>query len=197
MTIIEQLAKQLSRLPGIGPKSALRLTYHLIKSDPTYNKNLASLIETLQDKVFNCSICGSFTEIEICSICSDQSRDRSLLCIVEQPQDVITITSSGAYNGLFHVLGGALSPLEGLGPDKLDFDRLMKRIEKENFQEIIIATNPTEEGDTTAMYLRHLLEKREITITRLAMGLPIGGDLEYADRLTLARALRGRIDFKK
>jgi recombination protein RecR len=98
---------------------------------------------------------------------------------------------------LFHVLGGALSPLEGLGPDKLDFDRLMKRIEKENFQEIIIATNPTEEGDTTAMYLRHLLEKKEITITRLAMGLPIGGDLEYADRLTLARALRGRIDFKK
>ena len=195
MTSLEILAKQLSRLPGIGPKSASRLAFHLIKSDKEYNRQLAALFAEIQDLVFPCSICGSYTETDPCPICTDPSRDRSLLCIVEEPQDVITIVSSGAYNGLFHVLGGALSPLEGIGPDKLDFSNLMKRIETESFQEIIIATNPTEEGDTTAMYVRHLLKGKGIAVTRLASGLPIGGDLEYADRLTLARSMRGRVDF--
>ncbi|MDD3823059.1 MAG: recombination mediator RecR [Sphaerochaetaceae bacterium] len=195
MTSLEQLAKQLTRLPGIGPKSASRLAYHLIKSDPQYNKQLAELIASIQDLVFPCPICGSFTETDPCPVCADPNRDRSVLCVVEQPQDVVTIAASGAYDGLFHVLGGALSPLEGIGPDKLDFARLLQRIEKESFHEVIIATNPTEEGDTTAMYLRHLLKGKKLTISRLASGLPIGGDLEYADRLTLARSLRGRVDF--
>ncbi len=195
MTALETLIKQLSRLPGIGPKSASRLTYHLIKSDPHYNQLLAQSIATIQELIFPCSVCGSFTETDPCPICSDPNRDRTLLCVVEQPQDVITIGASGAYNGLFHVLGGALSPLEGIGPDKLDFANLLKRMDEGNFQELIIATNPTEEGDTTAMYLRHILKGRPLTITRLASGLPIGGDLEYADRLTLARSMRGRVDF--
>ncbi|MGI6433127.1 MAG: recombination mediator RecR [Sphaerochaetaceae bacterium] len=195
MTHLEQLIKLLARLPGIGPKSASRLAYHLIKTDAAYNEQLAALIETIQQRVFPCSICGSYTEVDPCPICSDPTRDTTLICVVEQPQDVITISSSGAYNGLFHVLGGALSPLEGIGPDKLYFGRFIKRIEGGNFKEVIIATNPTEEGDTTAMYLKHLLKGKEIAITRLAAGLPIGGDLEYADRLTLARSLRGRVDF--
>jgi recombination protein RecR len=195
MTSLEMLAKQLARLPGIGPKSASRLAYHLIKSDREYNRQLATLIHDIQDLVFPCSICGSFTETDPCPICTDASRDRTQICVVEEPQDVVTIVSSGAYNGLFHVLGGALSPLEGIGPDKLDFVKLMKRIEEGSFGEVIIATNPTEEGDTTAMYLKHLLKGKKLTISRLASGLPIGGDLEYADRLTLARSMRGRIEF--
>ena len=195
MTSLELLVRQLSRLPGIGPKSASRLAYHLIKSDPLYNRQLAQLIGEIQDIVFPCSICGSYTETDPCHICSDASRDRSLLCVVEEPQDVVTICASGSYEGLFHVLGGALSPLEGIGPDKLDFTNLMKRIKEQHFSEIIIATNPTEEGDTTAIYLRHLLKGTPVVISRLASGLPIGGDLEYADRLTLARSMRQRVEF--
>ncbi len=197
MTSLETLAKQLSRLPGIGPKSASRLAYHFIKSDPTYNTQLAQLIADIQNLVFPCSVCGSYTEVDPCPICSDLSRDRTLLCVVEEPQDVVTISASGSFNGLFHVLGGALSPLEGIGPDKLDFANLMKRIEQGSFSEVIIATNPTEEGDTTAMYLRHLLKGRAITVSRLASGLPIGGDLEYVDRLTIARSMRGRVEFSE
>lgn len=196
MTALDQLVQTLSRLPGIGPKSASRLAYHLIKTDSTYNNVLAEAIATIQDKIFPCTVCGSFTETDPCPICSDPNRDRKQLCVVEQPQDVVTLQSSGAYNGLYHVLGGAISPLDGVGPEHLSFTALLKRIEGGNFEELIIATNPTEEGDTTALYLRHILKARtELSITRLASGLPIGGDLEYADRITLARSLRGRVRF--
>lgn len=196
MTELENLIKNLSRLPGVGPKSASRIAYHLIKSDPAYNAALAENIATIQTKVFPCSICGAFTETDPCPICSDPSRDQSLLCIVEQPQDVVTIQASGAYNGLFFVLGGAISPLDGIGPDNLNFGKLLARINQGIIKELIIATNPTEEGDTTALYIRQLLkDKPEVAITRLASGLPIGGDLEYADRITLARSLRGRVKF--
>lgn len=196
MTALEQLARNLSRLPGIGPKSASRIAYHLIKTDPTYNQLLADDISHIQEVIFPCSICGSYTETDPCPFCTDPSRNQSLLCVVEQPQDVVTISASGAYDGLFHVLGGAISPLDGVGPEHLSFDKLMHRIDEDTFTEIIIATNPTDEGDTTALYIRHLLkDKPELSITRLASGLPIGGDLEYADRLTLARSLRGRIKF--
>ncbi|MFA5468556.1 MAG: recombination mediator RecR [Sphaerochaetaceae bacterium] len=195
MNALESLIKLLARLPGLGPKSASRLAYHLINSDSHYNKLLSEAIGSIQEAIFPCSVCGSFTETDPCPICQDASRDRSMLCVVEQPQDVLTIVASGSYNGLFHVLGGALSPLEGLGPDKLTFDALVKRIDEGAFKEIIIATNPTEEGDTTALYLRHILKGRNLNISRLAAGLPIGGDLEYADRLTLARSIRGRVDF--
>ncbi len=196
MTALDQLVQTLSRLPGIGPKSASRLAYHLIKTESAYNNALAEAIATIQDKIFPCSVCGSFTETDPCPICSDPNRDRKQLCVVEQPQDVVTLQSSGAFNGLYHVLGGAISPLDGIGPEHLAFASLVKRIEEGNFEELIIATNPTEEGDTTALYLRHILKGHtELSITRLASGLPIGGDLEYADRITLARSLRGRVRF--
>ena len=196
MTALDTLIKSLTRLPGIGPKSASRMAYHLIKTDKSYNLALAEAIATIGEKIFPCSICGSFTETDPCPICSDTGRDRSLICVVEEPQDVLTIQSSGAYTGLYHVLGGAISPLDGVGPEHLSFAKLLKRIDEGSFGELTIATNPTEEGDTTALYIRHLLKDHsEISITRLASGLPIGGDLEYADRITLARSLRGRVRF--
>lgn len=194
MTALESLTKLLSRLPGIGPKSASRIAFSLIKTPKEYNKLLAQEISSIQDLVHPCSICGSFTETDPCPVCSDSTKDRTLLCIVEQPQDVITIQGSGAYNGLFHVLGGAINPLNGVGPENLSFEKLLDRIEKGSFSEIIIATNPTEEGDTTALYIRHLMKNHpEIRLTRLASGLPVGGDLEYADRTTLTRSFRGRV----
>ena len=196
MTALENLSKLLSRLPGVGPKSASRIAFSLINTSNDYNQLLAESIAQIKDKVRPCSICGSFTETDPCPVCTDTLRDKSQLCIVEQPQDVMTIQASGAYNGLFHVLGGAINPLNGVGPENLSFDKLLKRIEEGAFKEIIIATNPTEEGDTTALYIRHLLKgKEELNLTRLAAGLPIGGDLEYADRTTLTRSFRGRISF--
>lgn len=194
MTALENLTKLLSRLPGVGPKSASRIAFSLIKTPKDYNRLLAEDIATIQEKVHPCSICGSFTETDPCPVCTDTTRDRSMLCIVEQPQDVMTIQASGAYNGLFHVLGGAINPLNGVGPEDLSFGKLLERIEAESFSEIIIATNPTEEGDTTALYIRHVLKSHpELNLTRLASGLPIGGDLEYADRTTLTRSFRGRV----
>lgn len=196
MTALDNLSKLLSRLPGVGPKSASRIAFSLINTSRDYNDLLAKSIAEIKDKVRPCSICGSFSETEICPVCSDSMRDRTLLCIVEQPQDVLSIQASGAYNGLFHVLGGAINPLNGVGPENLSFDKLLKRINEGSFKEIIIATNPTEEGDTTALYIRHILKDKEgIVLTRLASGLPIGGDLEYADRTTLTRSFRGRITF--
>ncbi len=194
MTALENLTKLLSRLPGVGPKSASRIAFSLIKTPKDYNRLLAEDIATIQEKVHPCSICGSFTETDPCPVCTNTTRDRSMLCIVEQPQDVMTIQASGAYNGLFHVLGGAINPLNGVGPEDLSFGKLMERIEAGSFSEIIIATNPTEEGDTTALYIRHVLKSHpELNLTRLASGLPIGGDLEYADRTTLTRSFRGRV----
>ena len=196
MTAIENLSKLLSRLPGVGPKSASRIAFSLINTPKDYNELLAQSIAEIKDRIRPCSICGSFSETEICPVCSDPMRDKTQLCIVEQPQDVITIQASGAYNGLFHVLGGAINPLNGVGPENLSFDKLIQRINEGSFKEIIIATNPTEEGDTTALYIRHILKDREgLSLTRLASGLPIGGDLEYADRTTLTRSFRGRIQF--
>ncbi len=195
MEVLDDLIKQLSRLPGIGGKSAARIAYHLISSDNNYNRKLGEGIIKLQDRIHRCSICGAFTEEEPCEFCSDSRRDKTLLCVVEQPQDVITINQAGIYNGLFHVLGGAINPLNGVGADQLSFRELKERIAEGSFKEVIIATNPTEEGDTTALYLRHILKDSGLTLTRLAAGLPIGGDLEYADRLTLARSIRGRVNF--
>ena len=194
MNALEDLARLLKKLPGMGEKSAMRLSYHLIKTEPSFNKALGEKIATLQDKIHPCPICGSYTEDDICQFCSSPEKDRSQLCIVEQAQDVISISQAGIYNGLFHVLGGAINPLNGIGPAQLTFKALMQRIEEGNFKEIIIATNPTEEGDTTALYIKQILrDKNDITISRLASGLPIGGDLGYVDKTTLARSLRGRI----
>ena len=196
MTAIDNLAKTLSKLPGVGPKSAARIAFHLVRTPSEYNALLAQNIAEIKDRVRPCSICGSYTETDPCPVCTDPGRDRTVLCIVEQPQDVITIQNSGAYNGLFHVLGGAINPLNSIGPEDLDFAGLVKRIEGGEFSEIIIATNPTEEGDTTALYIRHMLKDYPgLSLSRLAAGLPIGGDLEFADRSTLVRSLRGRVRY--
>lgn len=193
MTTLDELIRLLKKLPGMGSKSATRIAYYLIKSESDYNDALSAVIGDVKKKIHPCPICGAYTEGDECEYCTSPSRDKSLLCIVEEPQDVLTINEAGAYNGLFHVLGGAINPLSGIGPDKLSFKALRERVENGSFKELIIATNPTEEGDTTALYIKRLFENKDITITRLASGLPIGGDLGYADKLTLLRSMRGRI----
>ncbi len=197
MNALDEITESFSRLPGIGKKSAARIANHLLKADPIFMDRFARQIATLQQKIHPCSICGSWTESETCPICSDMSRDRSLLCVVEQPQDVSTIENSNEYKGLFHVLGGVISPLDGVGPDQLRIKSLVERVREGEIREVIIATNPTVEGDTTALYIQHVLSQTEslsgCTVTRLASGLPVGGDLEYIDKVTLARSFRGRI----
>ncbi len=196
MTVLDQLIKEFSRLPGIGKKSAARIVYHLLKTNPENSSNLAELLKTLHSSVKTCSVCGSYTEHDPCDICSNPNRDRSLVCVVEQSRDVQTIESTHEYNGLFHVLKGVISPLDGIGPEDLTIRRLLQRITPVNgeriIQEVIIATNPTVEGDTTALYLVKLLSSTGVTVSRLASGLPVGGDIEYADSRTLSRSLRGR-----
>ena len=190
---IDELTESFSLLPGIGKKSAGRLVNYILKADSVYVKRFASQLNSLQEKIKPCSICGTWTEDDPCPICKDILRDQSIICIVEQPQDVQTIESAREYQGLFHVLGGVISPLDGIGPDQLNISSLLKRLQNKTVKGIIIATNPTVEGDTTALYLQRMLSTAfDIKITRLASGLPVGGDLEYADKLTLARSFRGR-----
>ena len=195
MNALEELADSFSRLPGIGKKSAMRISYHLLKTDPSFLHQFAVELTNLHQRIKQCSICGSYTETDPCYICTDNMRDRSIICVVEQPQDVQTIESSREFRGLFHVLGGVIAPLDGIGPDQLAIGKLVERVRNENISEVIIATNPTVEGDTTALYLQRILAPSDITVTRLASGLPVGGDLEYADKLTLARSFRGRSSF--
>lgn len=191
--IIDDLTNSFSRLPGIGKKSAARIVNNLLKANPAYIQNFARQLSELQQKIKPCSVCGAWTEINPCPICSNPLRDKSLICVVEQPQDVMTIDSTGTFSGLFHVLGGVIAPLEGIGPEQLNIASLLNRAKTEAIKEIIIATNPTFEGDSTAMYLQRLLsEFSTIKVTRLATGIPVGGDLEYADKLTLARSFSGR-----
>ena len=191
--IIDDLTNSFSRLPGIGKKSAARIVNNLLKANPAYIQNFARQLSELQQKIKPCSVCGAWTEINPCPICSNPLRDKSLICVVEQPQDVITIDSTGTFSGLFHVLGGVIASLEGIGPEQLNIASLLNRAKTEAIKEIIIATNPTFEGDSTAMYLQRLLsEFSTIKVTRLATGIPVGGDLEYADKLTLARSFSGR-----
>ncbi|MCQ2248196.1 MAG: recombination mediator RecR [Treponema sp.] len=192
MNALEELTESFSRLPGIGKKSAARIANSLLKSDRYFLERFALQLSTLQDKIKPCSLCGSWTEEDPCQICSDLTRDRSVICVVEQPQDAATIEASHEFHGLFHVLGGVISPLEGMTPDKLRIQQLLERVKKENVKEVILATNPTVEGDTTALYIQRVLSETGVALTRLASGLPVGGDLEYADRLTLARSFRGR-----
>lgn len=193
MNAIDELAESFARLPGIGKKSALRLVNYILKADSNYVKKFASTLSTLQEKIKPCSICHSWTENDPCPICSDTLRDRTTICVVEQPSDVETIESSHEFSGLFHVLGGVIAPLDGIGPEQLNISSLLRRLQSSNVKEIIIATNPTIEGDTTALYLQRMITAAfDIKITRLASGLPVGGDLEYADKLTLARSFRGR-----
>ncbi|MCR5495918.1 MAG: recombination mediator RecR [Treponema sp.] len=196
MNIIDELTGSFSRLPGIGKKSASRIVNHLLKADPLFMQNFSRQIIELQQKIKPCPICGAWTEREPCDICSNPVRDHKLICVVEQPQDVQTIENAGGFTGLYHVLGGVIAPLEGIGPDQLNIATLINRVQKDSVNEVIIATNPTFEGDATALYLQKLLaEHSSVKVTRLATGIPVGGDLEYADKLTLARSFRGRSTF--
>ncbi len=192
MNSLDLLVKNLSKLPGIGSKSARRMAYHILKADPGWVSNLAELIGGIQENIKTCSICGNYTEEDPCDICSDASRDHSLICIVEQPEDITTIEATGDFKGYYHVLKGVISPIDGIGPEELTIGHLLNRLKSGKVEELIIATNPTVEGETTAMYLVNLLKKSGLRISQLASGLPAGGDLEYADRLTLSRSLKGR-----
>lgn len=192
MNTLDLLITNLSRLPGIGRKSASRIAYYLLKADRGYVDAVAREIAELKDRIKVCTVCGNYTEEEPCSICRDAQRDRALLCVVEQSEDVATIESTNEFRGLYHVLMGVLSPIDGVGPENLNFARLLHRVRNEGVREVIIATNPTVEGDTTGLYAVRLLKDVDVKISRLASGLPVGGDLEYADRLTLARSLKGR-----
>jgi recombination protein RecR len=192
MKSLDTLVSRLSKLPGIGRKSAIRIAYYLLRADASFSVSLAESIAGLRNKVKTCSGCGSYTEEDPCPLCADSSRDKHTMCVVEQPQDIEALESTGEYRGMYHVLGGVISPLDGIGPQDLSIGRLMDRIKALRVKEIILATNPSVEGDTTALYLVKLLEAVDVKVSRLALGLPVGGDLEYADRLTLARSLRGR-----
>ncbi|GHV82813.1 recombination protein RecR [Spirochaetia bacterium] len=193
MNALDTLVGLFSKLPGIGRKSAGRLAYHILETDPSYARAFAASLDTLHDSIKRCSICGNWTESDPCPICADTSRDSALLCVVEKAQDLRVIEDSREYRGRFHVLGGLIAPLDGVGPDDLSIGKLLVRLQKESVQEVILALNPTVEGDTTALYLQRRLKDTPVQVTRLASGLPVGGDLEYADRLTLAHSLRGRV----
>jgi recombination protein RecR len=189
---VERLINEFARLPGIGPKTASRLTFYLLRAADDQALELASALNALKLSTQLCSTCFNITEDDPCPICSDQDRDTGLLCIVEEPLDVVAIERSRAYHGRYHVLHGAISPVEGVGPDDLKIAELVRRFEDEQFLEVIIATNATLEGDSTALYLQRRLAPLNLRLTRLARGLPVGGDLEYTDEITLGRALEGR-----
>jgi recombination protein RecR len=192
VNILERLIGNLSKLPGLGKKSASRIAYYLLRADAEYIQALANGILELKERIRNCPICGTYTETIPCSICTDPQRDRTMLCVVEEPKDVATIETMREYRGLYHVLMGVISPIDGVGPDNLRIRELFQRVREGGIREVIVATNPTVEGETTAQYLIQKLKHPSIRVTRLALGLPVGGDLEYADSLTLARAFQGR-----
>ena len=184
------LIEQLAKLPGIGKATAQRLAFFILKSDQQDNINLAHAIKKIKEKITFCVDCGIMSESEICSICLDENRDEKIICVVEEPQDIYSFESTNSFKGRYHVLGGVLSPLDGIGPDELNIEKLYNRVE--SGMEVILATNPSVEGDTTCLYLSGKLEDRGVKVTRLARGLPVGSDLEYMDELTLVRAMEGR-----
>jgi recombination protein RecR len=192
---VSSLIQELNKLPGVGPKSAQRIAYYILRSDEMANQSLAEAILQVKQKTKTCSVCLNISETDICHVCSSESRDRTKVCIVEQPQDILALEHTHKYNGLYHVLHGALSPSEGIGPDNLRVKELMDRLKGGLVTEVILATNTNLEGEQTAMYLHRLIAPLGIKVTRLARGLPFGTELEYADDITLSRALEGRQEF--
>lgn len=190
--IVQELIDELGRLPGIGPKSAQRIAFHILTTQSFDTTRLAEILAEVRDKVKFCSTCGNVSEQEICSICRDPRRTQSVICVVEEAKDVAAIERTREFRGLYHVLGGALSPIDGIGPDDLRFSQLVQRLADATVTEVIIATDPNLEGEATATYLTRLLVQPGLRVTRLASGLPVGGDLEYADEVTLGRAFEGR-----
>lgn len=191
---LSTLLELFENLPGVGKKTAERLGFFILKADPEYAFKLASALKNVKEKVKLCSMCCSITEKDPCYICSDPQRDRSLVCVVEEPHDVFALERVGEYLGVYHVLMGVLAPLEGIGPDELKVKELLARLEGDEVKEAIIATNPNSEGEATSLYLAKLLKDRGVKVTRIARGLPMGGDLEYADEVTLSKALAGRME---
>ncbi len=189
---IQDLIDELNRLPGIGPKSAQRLAFHIVKSRGEDARRLADSITRAKDRVRFCRECFGVAEGELCRLCADPTRDTSVVCVVEEPKDVSAVEKAGVVKGRYHVLGGAISPMQGIGPDDLRVQQLLDRVGRNGISEVILATNPNLEGNATAMYIAGLLKPFGITVTRLASGLPVGGDLEYADEVTLGQALEGR-----
>ena len=190
--VVQDLIDELGRLPGVGPKSAQRIAFHLLAADPADVKRLADALVEVKEKVRFCATCGNVAQEEQCRICADQRRDPHALCVVEEPKDVVAIERTREFRGRYHVLGGAISPIEGVGPDDLRIRELMTRLADGTVTEIILATDPNLEGEATATYLARLIKPMGLRVTRLASGLPVGGDLEYADEVTLGRAFEGR-----
>jgi len=192
---LDHLIDELRKIPSIGAKTAQRIAFYLIGLPQEEAESLANAIKEAKSKTFYCSICNSLTSVDPCLFCADADRDDEILCIVEEPYNISSIEKTGIYKGRYHVLLGTLSPLKGRGPEELKIDQLTKRVKKGQFKEIIIATNPTVEGEATAMYIARTLKGFPIKLTRLAMGLPVGSDMDYADQVTIKRALEGRTDF--
>lgn len=189
---LANLINELTKLPGVGGKSASRLAYHILKKSDAEAEALAEAILDVKRKIFRCSICNNMTDIEPCGICSDPRRDVAVICVVEEAFNVITIESTREFRGTYHVLLGALSPLRGVGPDEIDIAGLLRRLRSGEVRELIIATNPNVEGEATALYIAQQVRPMDVKVTRLAFGLPVGGDLEYADQVTMTKALQGR-----
>jgi recombination protein RecR len=189
---VQDLIDELGRLPGVGPKSAQRIAFHLLAADAVDVRRLAQVLVEVKDRVKFCSVCGNVAEEETCRICRDPRRDPAVLCVVEEPKDVVAIERTREYRGRYHVLGGAISPIDGIGPDELRIRELLPRLADGTVLEVILATDPNLEGEATATYLTRLLRPMGLRVTRLASGLPVGGDLEYADEVTLGRAFEGR-----
>ena len=189
---LQALIDELGRLPGIGPKSAQRITFHLLKVAPEDALRLADAIVAVKERMTLCTRCFNVAEGELCDICLDDRRDGTSVCVVEDPRDIVSVEKTGEFRGRYHVLQGALNPIEGIGPDQLRVSELLQRVDGEGVKEVILCTNPNLEGEATAMYLARLLKPLGLSVTRIASGLPVGGDLEYADELTLGRALEGR-----
>lgn len=190
--VVQDLIDELGRLPGVGPKSAQRIAFHLLQADPADVQRLVHAITEVGEKIRFCSVCGNVSADEQCRICRDPRRDPGLICVVEESKDVVAIERTREFRGRYHVLGGAISPMDGVGPDDLRIRELMQRLASDEVQEIILATDPNLEGEATATYLARLLKPMGLRVTRLASGLPVGGDLEYADEVTLGRAFEGR-----
>ena len=191
---IARLVEELCKLPGVGQKTAQRLAFHLLRVPAEEAFSLAEAIVDAREKVTFCTRCFNFAQGDLCEYCADTRRDPTLVCVVERPQDIVSVERTGEFRGLYHVLGGAISPIDGIGPDELKVRELLERVRKDGIQEVIVATNPRVEGEATAVYLANILKSLGVRATRIASGLPVGGDLEYADEVTLGRALKGRLE---
>ena len=191
---VEELIAELRKLPGIGSKSAQRLAFHIVRASSSEARGLAESILNVTDSIRYCSVCYYITDVDPCFYCTDPLRDRGLICVLEEPHNVIAVEKTREYRGLYHVLLGVLSPLNGIGPDQLKIKALLERLRDGQVEEVIVATNPSVEGEATALYLSRLIKPLQVRVTRIAMGVPVGGDLDYADEITMARALEGRRD---